>query len=278
MGSISVANTGASPAFRRWGARFLAVCVPLTGMAMPAGAQSPLPPVVRLSTGDDYPPFATSSDPRGGAAVELVRAVFNELKQPIALDIEPWARGQERLNTQQIDGTFPYVPNPERLTIYRYSRPLASIRIRLFTRKGLPLANLPLSMMSGQMLCIARGTAPALPSQRLLDAQQAERVTGSDVTTCFKLLMAKRVDLVQTHEYLATRALTQLAESPDAVVPVGGDDPRAFEETGLHFIVSKNSPYGEALIEAFDRGLAALRDNGRFAEILSHYGLTMPSS
>lgn len=278
MRSISVMNTGASPAFSVLGARLLAVCGLLVGIALPVAAQSPLPPIVRVSTGDNYPPFVTSAEPGGGAAVELVRAVFTEIKQPMALEIEPWARGQERLNTQQIEGAFPYVSTPGREGFYRYSRPLATIRIRLFTRKGLPLADLPLSMMSGHTLCIARGTAPAIPSQRLIDVQHVQRVTGSDVATCFKLLLAKRVDLVQTHEFLARRALRELGETLDAIVPVGGDDPGALEETALHFIVSKNAPYSEALIEAFDRGLAALRDNGRFAEILSRYGLTMPSS
>lgn len=256
----------------------MAVCAVFVGTALPVRAQSPLPPVIRVSTGDDYAPFAASTEPGGGAAVELVKAVFAELQRPMLLEVEPWMRGQERLQSHQIDGTFPYVPTPERLTLYRYSRPLATIRIRLFTRKGLPLADLPISAVSGQTLCIARGTAPALPSQRLLDAGQATLVNGSDVTTCFKLLLAKRVDLVQTHEHLAKRSMRQLEQPPDTLAPVGGDDPRAFEETGLHFIVSKNAPQGEALIEAFDRGLGALRDNGRFAEILSRYGLTLPSS
>ncbi|MCK6441338.1 substrate-binding periplasmic protein [Elstera cyanobacteriorum] len=278
MGLINLVNTGASPASRRQGGRFLAVFGLLAAIALPVRAQTPLPPLVRLSTGDDYPPFSSTAEAGGGAAVALVKAVFAELKQPIALEIEPWMRGQERLQSQQIDGTFPYVPNPERLALYRYSRPLATIRIRLFTRKGVPLADLPLGAVSGQTLCIARGTSPAVPSARLLLSGQATLVSGSDVATCFKLLLAKRVDLVQTHEHLAKRAMRQLEQPVDAVVPVGGDDPRAFEETGLHFIVSRHAPQGEALIAAFDRGLAALRENGQFAEILSRYGLTLPSS
>ncbi len=250
----------------------------LWGLSGGALAQAPLPVPVQLSTGDDYPPFASKAEADGGAAVALVKAVFAELKLPITVDVEPWTRGKTRTLEAQIDGTFPYVPNPERLEQFRYSRPLASIKIRLFARQGVPLASLPMALVNGQTLCIARGTAPAAPSRRLLENRQVTQVEGSDVATCLKLLLARRVDIVQTHEQIAYRTMRQFEVPADSIQPIGGDDPRSFEETGLHLIVSRSLPHGAELIDAFDKGLAVLRDNGRFAEILSRYGLSLPSS
>ncbi|MFY8106983.1 MAG: substrate-binding periplasmic protein [Elstera sp.] len=250
----------------------------LWGLSGAALAQAPLPVPVQLSTGDDYPPFSAKTEPDGGAATSLVKAVFAELKLPMVLEVEPWTRGRTRTLEGQIDGTFPYVPTPERLEQFRYSRPLASIKIRLFVRQGTPLATLPLALVNGQTLCIARGTAPAAPSRRLLENKQATHVEGSDVATCLKLLLARRVDIVQTHEQIAYRTLRQFEVSVDGIQPIGGDDPRSFEETGLHLIVSRSLPHGAELIDAFDKGLATLRENGRFAEILSRYGLSLPSS
>ncbi len=254
------------------------LCACLTLPANLVVAEAPLSPLLRVTTGDDYPPFAAKTEPEGGAAVALVRAVFAELKQPIALEVEPWIRGQERVQSHQADATFPYVPTPERLALYRYSRPLATIRIRLYTRAGLPLAELPFAQIAAPTLCIARGTTPSRPSRALLDHGRASLVNASDVASCFKLLMAKRVDLVQTHEHLAVRAMRQLDYAPQAIQPVGTDDPASFEEVGLHLIVARSLPHGEALIATFDRGLGILRENGRFAEILARYGLTLPSS
>lgn len=278
MGASSGQRRAASTASRWAGWRLPLFCVWILLLPTQVAAQSLLPPLVRLSTGDDYPPFSAKAEPDGGAAVALVRAVFAELTQPIALEIEPWNRGQERVQSHQIDATFPYVPTPERMALYRYSRPLATIHIRLYTRAGLPLAELPFAEIAAQTLCIARGTTPSLPSRALLDHGRATLVNASDVASCFKLLMAKRVDLVQTHEHLAVRAMRQLDLSPLAIQPVGRDDPASFEEVGLHLIVSRSLPHGEALIAAFDQGLGALRQNGRFAEILARYGLTLPSS
>ncbi|KJV09519.1 hypothetical protein VZ95_10945 [Elstera litoralis] len=247
---------------------------------MPSGAfaQSLLPSPIHLSTGDDYPPFSSKTEADGGAAMALVKAVFAELKLPLTVEVEPWMRGRSRTLENQIDGTFPYVPTPERLGQFRYSRPLASIKIRLFTRPGTPLAGLPMALVNGQTLCIARGTAPSAPSRLLLEGQHVTLVDGSDVATCLKLLLARRVDIVQTHEQIAYRMLREMGQPVESITPIGGDDPRSFEETGLHLIVSRKHPQGAALIEAFDRGLTTLRDNGRFAEILSRYGLTLPSS
>lgn len=249
-------------------------------LGMPGGAlaQSVLPSPIHLSTGDDYPPFSSKVETDGGAAVALVKAVFAELKLPVMVEVEPWIRGKSRTLEGQIDGTFPYVPTPERLGQFRYSRPLASIKIRLFTRPGTPLATLPMDLVNGQTLCIARGTAAAAPSRQLLENQQVTRVDGSDVGTCLKLLLARRVDIVQTHEQIAYRILREMGQPLESITFIGGDDPRAAEETGLHLIVSRSHPQGEALIATFDKGLAALRENGRFAEILSRYGLTLPSS
>ncbi len=248
--------------------------------AVSAGAlaQALLPVPVQLSTGDDYPPFSMKSDPDGGAATSLVKAVFAELKLPLLLEIEPWARGRMRATAGQIDATFPYVPTPERLQQFFYSRPLAAIKIRLFALQGAPLATLPLALVSGQTLCIGRGTVPAAPSRRLLENRQVTHVEGSDVTTCLKLLLARRVDIVQTHEQIASRILRQFEVPPESIQAIGGDDPLSFEETGLHLIVSRSLLHGAELTETFDKGLAVLRENGRFSEILSRYGLTLPSN
>lgn len=272
-----------SPASRSARSRCLLLCasgllVALLGVPGRAGAQGPLPVPLQLSTGDDYPPFSARTETDGGAAVALVKAVFAELKVPVNLEVEPWIRGKSRALEGQIDGTFPYVPTPERLEQFRYSRPLASIKIRLFTRSGTPLAMASMDRVAGQTLCIARGTAPSAPSRTLLKNNQVALVDGSDVATCLKLLLARRVDLMQTHEQIAYRMLRELGHPIESITPLGGDDPRSFEETGLHFIVSRQHPQSEALIETFDRGLATLRESGRFAEILSRYGLTLPSS
>ncbi len=256
----------------------LATLLALWGLFGAAFAQVPLQIPVQVSTGDDYPPFSTKNDPDGGAATSLVRAVFAELKLPVVVVIEPWTRGRVRAVEGQIDATFPYVPTPERLQQFRYSRPLATIKIRLFALQGTPLANLPMALVNGQTLCIARGSTPAIPSRRLLENQQVTQVESSDVAACLKLLLARRVDIVQTHEQIAYRTLRQLDVPLESIQPMGGDDPLSFEETGLHLIVSRSLPHGAELIETFDKGLALLRENGRFAEILSRYGLTLPSS
>lgn len=283
MGSRSDRLAQTSPVFRKSRYRFLFLCafgVSAASLSVLGGAaaQSALPSPIQLSTGDDYPPFATKTEADGGAAVALVNAVFAELKLPTALTVEPWSRGKTRTLESQIDGTFPYVPTPERLEQFRYSRPLASIKIRLFTRAGTPLAGLPMVLVTGHTLCIARGTAPSAPSRRLLENNQVTLVDSSDVATCLKLLLARRVDIVQTHEQIAYRLLREMGQPVESIAPIGGDDPRSFEETGLHLIVSRKHPQGEALIETFDKGLSMLRENGRFAEILSRYGLTLPSS
>lgn len=283
MGSGSDRFAQTSPKSPKWRYRRVLLCaygVAAVFLGMPGGAfaQAVSPAPIELSTGDDYPPFSSRAEADGGAAVALVKAVFAELKQPVTVEVEPWIRGKTRALENQIDGTFPYVPTPERLQQFRYSRPLASIKIRLFTRPGTPLATLPMDLVNGQTLCIARGTAPAAPSRRLLENHQVTLVDGSDVATCLKLLLARRVDIVQTHEQIAHRMLREMGQAPESITFIGGDDPRSLEETGLHLIVSRSHPRGEALIANFDKGLAALRENGRFAEILARYGLTLPSS
>ncbi|NRD75293.1 transporter substrate-binding domain-containing protein [Shewanella sp. VB17] len=71
----------------------------------------------------DYPPYEFSQNNEfEGISVKLVKAIFEEMKQPINLSLLPWSRGLKFLKEGQIDGFFQVLVRPERHEYIDYSQ------------------------------------------------------------------------------------------------------------------------------------------------------------
>lgn len=228
-------------------------------------AESP----VHLVTGNDYTPFSDQSLPDGGLITDIVVTALRRQGVQVDLQWMPWKQGYARTASAAIDATFPYQRTVERGAEMLYSAPLYEVTQRVFWnhRTGRP-ANDPADL-TGQTLCVPLGYTPPREFLDMIQAGAIGRDQPPDMTECFRRLKAGTVDYVATHLFQGNALMAAVG------MPLrdAGISRFALHESTLHLIVSRSHPHGPALIATFDAGLAALRADGTYDDLVrKHLG------
>lgn len=228
----------------------------------PAQAQEPLV----LATGPDYKPFTDPSLPAGGLATEMVQAVLDRAGLAHGLQWVPWKRAETGAAEGTYDATFPYFKTPERATVFHYSDPVFTVEARLFARQDAPDAT-SVEDLEGRILCSPLGYAVARSLEPAVAEDRIGRAMPLDMTKCFRMLDAGRVDMVESNPLQGWDLVESL-----------GYDRTAFkmltfvaDRKDLHFIVSRAHPRATELLDAFNRALAEMRDDGSYDAIVARH-------
>jgi polar amino acid transport system substrate-binding protein len=226
-------------------------------------AQDPL----RLVTGQDYAPFADSRLPGGGLSVMLVRRIWEEAGRTVEIETLPWNRAYEAVVTGRRLGTFPFVETPQRKREMLFSTPLHVVPARLFARSDYRPGQETLEGLKRSRVCQPRGFALHPMIEDAVEAGTFARVAETTLVDCFRGLAAGAVDLVQANELLGNWMIRIAYLDPLRITPrdIGLPD------SALHFLIARDTPKGEALMQAFNAALARLRQNGTLAEMVPAY-------
>ena len=82
------------------------------GVVMAMGAQAD--EFVKMSSGDDYAPYVSTTRPDGGLITALVRQILQKAGYALQLQIKPWKRGYVDGKSGLDVATFPYYRNADR--------------------------------------------------------------------------------------------------------------------------------------------------------------------
>lgn len=217
-----------------------------------------------LVTGDDYPPFADSRLPGGGAATVVVRHVVAIMGDEAAIEFLPWRRGYEEALRGHYDATFPHVRTPERERDFLYSDALFHVRQSVFMPAARRFDYRGPADLQGRRVCIALGYAAPAALQAMIAAQQVERVTPSSASACPALLASDRADFF-IQDLRIGSALVQKTGLAREVVAVS-DPP--FGRSEIHLIVPRRRPDAAGLIARFNAALAKAHANGDYDRLL----------
>ena len=216
---------------------------------------------LQLATGE-FAPFTGASLPDGGVASRIVRAAFLEAGygEP-RLQYLPWGRAYHLAKTAQVAGTFPYGWNRERATLFYFSSPIYIERIIWFSTKQNDKAGT--GEWQGLRVCVPAGwnTAHLEPELKRF-ALRLEQ--PRELAQCLQLLDKGRVDLMAISDRVMQEASYRLFGEQWHFQPL----PLYSHTNALYLIISRRHPHGQALIEAFNQGLAALRVDGRYDQLL----------
>lgn len=228
---------------------------------------------LRLVSGDDYAPFSGQGLPGGGLLTQVVQAALAESGMSAHIDWLPWNRGYLKTRLGDYDATFPYVPTAERQADFLYSAPLFVAEQRLFSRaeNAIELADLP--RRTGWRLCCPLGWQPPQALRTLIERGVVRRHAPQGLDECARLLLLGRDDLFIADARLGESALRASGASRAAF----HRSQQVIGEETLHLIVPRQHPRAEALIEDFDRGLAALKARGEYHRLIDAY-LQTPSA
>jgi len=180
------------------------------------------------------------------------------------------------LDQKTYDMGFPWLkpdcaatPDNERCKNFHFSEPLMELPIMLFKREGSDFAYESDADVIGKRLCRPAGYFTHdldRADRRWLAEGKITLVQPDSPEACFEQLMADKVDAVTVNVFLGASKIVAMGLR-GRVVPL--DQPLSREH--LHVIISKTHWRGTTHLYRINAGLAALRDSGRYNEIVSRH-------
>lgn len=249
------------------GWRNAATCL-IAAWLSPAQAQDrPVPPVALCLS--DFAPLNAATLPGGGPLGQIAVQAFARSGIRAELHFMPWARVVKEAEAAHcvIAGLW---RNEARDQLFAYAGPFFEVELGYFSLRGLPAPGPKVSESDALRICVQRGTY--LPAA--LQAVQTVLQANTDLTGCLRMLGSGRVEFA----FGARVAGQYFLDS------VSGQDLRsniewrgpALEVKEHLLAIRKTHPQRDALIQAFNRGLASLRADGSYQQLLVAGGVRAP--
>lgn len=252
--------------------RFCRVLAAVFTIALLSGAPGFCPAAsaaqtLKLVTGDDYKPFTDRNLPDGGMDTLIVKRAFALAGVDVEVSFQPWKRGWFETVDRTFDATFPYSVTPERLEKVIYSDPIYTLESRLFVRKDSSLDLTGPEQFDGQTICYPQGYALRGYFDTLSKSNRIYLQRPVSMSDCFRMLKSDRVDLVGAQPLQGSITAREVFGSIDAVRTL--DIVMASGTNCL--VVSKEHPHAQEIIDAFNKGLAALKKSGEYGRIVDWF-------
>jgi polar amino acid transport system substrate-binding protein len=213
----------------------------------------------------EWAPHYGSTLPENGLTTALVKAAFRAGGHSSQVDFIPWARALKEVEDGKADVVMGAYYNEERAQKYYYSDRIYSLDLGLIARPGLDVLKYEsLRELSAYKIGVSRGFANS-------EEFDAADYLNKDVATFPNLNIRKlfrgRIDMaVMNFDLFRYEA----KKEGFCISDVTFMDPPLSTE-GLYVMASRNIRDGEKIIEDFNRGLLAIRQNGEFDRIVNRF-------
>jgi ABC-type amino acid transport substrate-binding protein len=251
----------------------LAALLAAASIAAPAPPPQPGHPVVRLAT-LDWEPYIGREMPDQGYTAALIRAAFADQGWDVQIEFYPWARALHLARTGALDGLMPEYYNPSRLSEFKYSAGFPGGPLVLYKRRGDRIAfsadpmrepDAALRALADKRFGVVRGY---LNTQEFDAASYLKKDEANDDATNLRKLVYGRIDLAVIDRRVAEHIIR--TRYPDYGAKIEPMSP-ALAEIPLYIAFSRKSPRNAEALIAFNRGLAAMKKDGRLAALYRRY-------
>lgn len=249
---------------------FPGLALGLAVLLSPAMVTAEQTDTLKLVTGDHYAPFSDQSLPGGGLATHLVTYLFEQMEQPVEVEVVSWAEGYQATLEGDYAGTFPYIQSEQRLADFLFSEPLFTVSSFAYVDQSSTINARSPEDLAGLTLCLPDGFAHGPALEDLVQNGAITRITPPDMPSCFAMLKSGEADFVKINRYVA-RELLRNAGVPHSSVRAL---PFPVETLSMHFIAPRNQSGSDALIARVNRALAELQRDNEYARFIDDY-LTM---
>jgi polar amino acid transport system substrate-binding protein len=196
-----------------------------------------------------------------------MRHLFEQLDQPVQIEVAGWAEGYQATLAGDYAGTFPYIASSDREAEYLFSDPLFTVSSFAYVDESSTISASSPQDLAGLTLCLPEGFAhgPALDS--LVQNGDITRVTPKDMPGCFAMLQSGEADFVKINRYVARELLRNAGIGHSAIRAL----PFPVETLSMHFIAPRTSPTSGDLVNQLNRALASLQRNNEYARLVDDY-------
>lgn len=215
----------------------------------------------------DWLPYVGESLQEYGFTAAIVRAAFERSGYKVVFSFMPWARGLQETEAGKYDAIFPAYYSEDRVEKYIYTKPFSNGPLVFYKKKGASIQYTTLEGLKPYRIGVVRGFVNTAEFDAA-DYLQKEEV-DTDEQNLRKLALG-RLDLVVVDKFVAQTILsTTFTEGKNALEPV--EPPLDLKP--LYLMLSRQIPDGQALADAFDKGLEEIVKDGTFDKILARFGL-----
>lgn len=237
---------------------------------------------IRLVTATDFAPFTNQNQEQGGMITEIINVAADTVmdQSEFRIDfINDWsAHMQPLIADGAYDFSFPWFrPNCDlkdklgpgasfRCERLEWSDPLFEQIIGYYMRAD--DANKPAehSGLFGRTVCRPLGLGTFMMDERDLVEPNIRLVRPNSPTDCFELLSIGEVDVVVIATMVADDAIANLVDAS-----VVEEQPQLSTIATLHAVTSVDNPDKERQLAILNEGVANLRNNGKWFEIVQRH-------
>lgn len=219
------------------------------------------------AAGDPWPPFLDPDHPKQGVAMEIARAAFKSQGHELEFSFVPWARAIDGVKKGEYDALIGTWWTEERTQFLRYSDPYLTNEIKFIKRKGDTFEFDELRSLEGKTVGTVRGYGYG---DTFANADFFTREPAPQLITNVRKVIHNRLDLALEDELVARSLIAK--EDPALLEQITFTE-NALSSQNLHVTSGLSNPRHSMVIEAFNNGLKAIRENGTFDRILEENNL-----
>ena len=230
--------------------------------------------------GDPWPPFLDPDHPQQGVAVIIAREAFKTQGHDLEFTFVPWARAMYEVKAGSYDvliGTWwtqkrteflmysePYLTNEIK---FIKRKPYLTNEIKFIKRKGDPFEFEGLDSLDGKTVGTVRDYGYG---DDFANADNFTHSPAADLVTNVRMVARDRLDLTLGSELVVRSLITR--EDPSLMEQIEFTE-NALSSQALHVTSGLANPRHVMVIEAFNKGLEAIKANGTFDRILEENNL-----
>lgn len=222
-----------------------------------------------VAAADPWPPFVDPAAPKEGLSLEIIRAAYATQGYTVEMNYVPWARAIDGVKKGKYDILPPTWITEERKTFLMYSEPYAVNNIKFIKNIDDPFEFEGIESLAGKKIGTVRGYGYG---DDFLNATNFVREDVTDLMTNIKKLThsSRRIDLTLEDEIVARVTIGN--ENPNLLSKIAFTK-NALSSNTLHVSSGLQNPRHKEIIDAFNKGLATIKENGTYAKIMENYGI-----
>ena len=215
---------------------------------------------ITLANGE-WAPYMSKNLKQAGYMSHIVTEAFAEEGITVKYVFLPWKRGYEDAKDGKFAGSLIWGYNDDRAKDFLYTDPVAELGTSLFHQKGKNIDWSKPEDLAKYKIGGVVGYAYGIEELEKQGVVKVDRI-GKDVGN-YKKLAAGRLDIVLEDTEVGHSTLAKLGMTDKITA-----HPKTLKNRKYSVIISKKTPNGQALVDAFNNGLKKLIADGRYQKYL----------
>lgn len=222
---------------------------------------------VTLTTGD-WPPYCSETYPHYGVANQIVTEAFGVVGVDVDYGFFPWPRAMKLAREGDWDGTTIWFDTEDRRASFHYSDPIVIATNSLFYLKGSEFEWSGYDDLAG----LTVGGTVEYSYGTMFDRAEAAGIFTTHRSRTdeagLENLLKGRIDVFPGELMVTLETMRESLAPEDAARITYHLRPISIQP--LYLLMSRAVDGNDALLQRFNEGLAQLRENGRYDEIVEN--------